>query len=213
MTDPLFAGCDRAARASSCPATYFNPRTPCGVRPCANPPESTQEQFQSTHPLRGATSAFRTQQSSDFGFQSTHPLQGATAQNRPHSPRFRISIHAPLAGCDHALALNRGLRSYFNPRTPCGVRLITRLGVGQHTGFQSTHPLRGATGDIVQLFAEHFPFQSTHPLRGATRAEKHRPVYDQNFNPRTPCGVRPTMMFTFPFSKHFNPRTPCGVRP
>ena len=34
-----------------------------------------------------------------------------------------ISIHAPLAGCDvdsHELS---SLYAYFNPRTPCGVRL------------------------------------------------------------------------------------------
>ena len=57
----------------------------------------------------------------------------------------KISIHAPLAGCD-AKQL---------------------LGVGAY-GFQSTHPLRGATasahiaGDVAARF------QSTHPLRGAT---------------------------------------------
>ena len=33
-------------------------------------------------------------------------------------------------------------------------------------------------------------FQSTHPLRGATRNHPVFQVYRKNFNPRTPCGVR-----------------------
>ena len=78
-------------------------------------------------------------------------------------------------------------------------------------------------------------FQSTHPLRGATRytAQKHPNKW--NFNPRTPCGVRPDTFSnrvshspisihaplagcdTSPVTRYltisnFNPRTPCGVR-
>ena len=33
----------------------------------------------------------------------------------------------------------------FNPRTPCGVRPGRGAGREDHPGFQSTHPLRGAT--------------------------------------------------------------------
>ena len=34
-----------------------------------------------------------------------------------------------------------------------------------------------------------------------------------NFNPRTPCGVRRAVRRVKRFQDHFNPRTPCGVRP
>ena len=34
----------------------------------------------------------------------------------------------------------------------------------------------------------------------------------ENFNPRTPCGVRPFVPSSRCFVKNFNPRTPCGVR-
>ena len=64
---------------------YFNPRTPCGVRP---------EHF--------------------------------TLYDNP----FLISIHAPLAGCD-----------FVTVETPKGV-----------CGFQSTHPLRGATPSNARAF-------------------------------------------------------------
>ena len=122
---------------------------------------------------------------------------------------------------------------YFNPRTPCGVRLIRPQRCRSRWTFQSTHPLRGATlnsaskGAILQ-------FQSTHPLRGATAfispllaffiISIHAPLAgcDQslrrlrpqarNFNPRTPCGVRPVPYMETPPPLNFNPRTPCGVR-
>ena len=37
-------------------------------------------------------------------------------------------------------------------------------------GFQSTHPVRGAT-ETVEVMAYQWPFQSTHPVRGATDTE------------------------------------------
>ena len=59
-------------------------------------------------------------------------------------------------------------RNDFNPRTPCGVRLSI--------------PARRA------IMAG---FQSTHPLRGATRPDYRQSAFSPDFNPRTPCGVRP----------------------
>ena len=77
----------------------FNPRTPCGVRPV---PESTS----------GSASLF----------QSTHPLRGATSRSPPPRWGSGISIHAPLAGCDHDNPPSAATPLNFNPRTPCGVR-------------------------------------------------------------------------------------------
>ena len=78
-------------------------------------------------------------------------------------------------------------------------------------------------------------FQSTHPARGATPHVGQRPVQQaisihapregcdrlylmalfgtyNNFNPRTPRGVRPLIMDAFIANANFNPRTPRGVR-
>ena len=127
----------------------FNPRTPCGVRPAwaVQLPCPAQisihaplagcdsaavchagqaAEFQSTHPLRGATLPVQ-QRLAAYGFQSTHPLRGATPRQIAEGIVQRISIHAPLAGCD---------RSFFR---------TTSL----YVSFQSTHPLRGATGSYV----------------------------------------------------------------
>ena len=81
----------------------------------------------------------------DDEFQSTHPLRGATRHLFPSLQIFLISIHAPLAGCDRSGRTSRSRQAHFNPRTPCGVR--------------------------------------PSPCR--------RPLRRQDFNPRTPCGVRP----------------------
>ena len=56
-------------------------------------------------------------------------------------------------------------------------------------------------------------FQSTLSLRRATvRRIKHFP-FSVNFNPRSPCGERPTLPGPAMVWMDFNPRSPCGERP
>ena len=122
----------------------FNPRTPCGVR-----------RRRSGKPAK------------KYSFQSTHPMRGATTVDNGHLMTIPISIHAPHAGCD-----GKGfssLLSYtdFNPRTPCGVRQLSLKRCSRRVEFQSTHPMRGAT-KLRQHHASIKLFQSTHPMRGAT---------------------------------------------
>ena len=62
----------------------------------------------------------------------------------------KISIHAPLAGCDWDLA-----------------DLSLRLHISIHA------PLAGCDSGFGDFMAEEFAFQSTHPLRGAT-AKAHK---------------------------------------
>ena len=204
------AGCDSAA-TSLVGCTYnFNPRTPCGVRlDSAYAALSGLEEFQSTHPLRGATSARpRTCQSSTISIHA--PLAGCDTLTAAVAKAGDISIHAPLAGCDARRGRRHFTRRHFNPRTPCWVRLKPS-GKGQGTGqFQSTHPLRGATTTVIQCRCTQ-GFQSTHPLRGATRKMRAR-MRAKNFNPRTPCGVRLLLLSSGCLPSYFNPRTPCGVR-
>ena len=45
--------------------------------------------------------------------------------------------------------------------------------------------------------------------RFAGRATRN---HQRHFNPRTPCGVRPPSRRKRPYRLYFNPRTPCGVR-
>ena len=149
------------------------------------------------------------------GFQSTLPVRGATT----------VTELCEWSNC------------YFNPRSPCGERLIWLRPWGFTLIFQSTLPVRGATyvfGNILSG-AKHFNprspcgerrrgyagvthctagFQSTLPVRGATRTidKSSKPVTD--FNPRSPCGER-LFYFRrfFQPNYYFNPRSPCGERP
>ena len=57
---------------------------------------------------------------------------------------------------------------YFNPRAPCGARRGLYFKQGNITGFQSTHPSRGATFCVI-LMGYAVLFQSTRPMRGATQ--------------------------------------------
>ena len=110
-----------------------------------------------------------------------------------------VSIHAPPARCDTSRVFPLFRLICFNPRTPCEVRLVIPVGLESKAGFQSTHPLRGATlnnrhSPLSELVSIHAPparcdidvgtickfgtkFQSTHPLRGATCRYNINPVY------------------------------------
>ena len=139
--------------------------------------------------MRGATS--RRLLSGQAGqFQSTHPMRGATYLNWMVLPDFFD----------------------FNPRTPCGVRLTRRYCKYRIAQFQSTHPMRGATlqnqrlldAQGISIHAPHAGCDMTDMATGCCASE--------NFNPRTPCGVRQIRLMFRCFLADFNPRTPCGVR-
>ena len=168
-------------------------------------------------------------------FQSTHPVWGATSLKAKRVIGHLISIHAPRVGCDKA----GGMSALVDME------------------FQSTHPVWGATRN-KSTKNNRLEFQSTHPVWGATAVQAAERHGNQDFNPRTPCGVRLiSSMEIFLLSKisihaprvgcdfhewchtpharpisihaprvgcdtqvtenglyvrHFNPRTPCGVR-
>ena len=72
--------------------------------------------------------------------------------------------------------------------------------------------MRGAT--IVDYLHRDTIRISIHaPHAGCDARMQGRRDFTQNFNPRTPCGVRPTIRQTQSWrTYYFNPRTPCGVR-
>ena len=167
--------------------------------------------FRSTHPVRGATSSLqRTRSSATISIHAPRagcdPGRCATEMGVPrisiHAPRAGcdqndgsncdnavISIHAPRAGCDRSAGGNSATVLYFDPRTPCGVRLKPFSPKQRRLIFRSTHPVRGATTEECALLF--------HPA---------------HFDPRTPCGVRRLLLTHALLEYHFDPRTPCGVR-
>ena len=133
---------------------YFNPHSPCGERRTTCSQDTRAPSISIHTPLAGSDLSVRLKQLRLNPFQSTLPLRGATSTTarapvkssnfNPHSPcgerrihpslrqqKLCISIHTPLAGSDR-----------LHP--PC---LAGRE-------FQSTLPLRGATLNFV--FGVHF---------------------------------------------------------
>ena len=75
--------------------------------------------------------------------------------------------------------------SYFNPRTPRGVRLVDANGRIVTSIFQSTHPVRGATS--VHVITQVFLVISIHAPREGCDATACNPTpSSSHFNPRTP---------------------------
>ena len=125
----------------------FNPRAPYGARPYMTCLKMPWLRFQSTRPIRGATTA-RKADIRPLSFQSTRPIRGATAgAGIGPAAQDAISIHAPHTGRDSLNFLSiskvcefqstRPIRGatckgggatvhggYFNPRAPYGARLI-----------------------------------------------------------------------------------------
>ena len=116
-------GCDTAQHFTKRQVQNFNPRTPYGMRPYSNfSSRSPSLIFQSTHPLRDATAFVVTPFTAPSIFQSTHPLRDATEV-------IAMSNRIPIFQSTHPLrdATKEGLshdkdNSYFNPRTPYGMR-------------------------------------------------------------------------------------------
>ena len=111
-------------------------------------------------------------------FQSTHPLRGATDAFDRLNAECCISIHAPLAGCDGmSLSLSRRTFSYFNPRTPCGVRppttfcsrVPTNFNPRTPCGVRLEHPSKSVLPTRISIHA---------PLAGCDRNVRAHKVQD-----------------------------------
>ena len=78
--------------------------------------------------------------------------------------------------------------------------------------FQSTLPVWGATRLSLELGRVHFI--SIHaPRVGSDCTASRRPLHPGYFNPRSPCGERPSIAKLWSSVTYFNPRSPCGERP
>ena len=146
--------------------------------------------FQSTRPMRDATSLLTAipstsnisihashagrdpvalTRSSSLLFQSTRPMRDATNTNSRQSHHDAISIHASHAGRDEGVRYTTSsLNVNFNPRVPCGTRLVCGV-ICLGVSFISIHASHaGRDGSFAPLKVLIFQFQSTRPMRDAT---------------------------------------------
>ena len=146
----------------------FNPRAPCGARRVPSAREKSIVTFQSTRPVRGATlsvaipegfisvSIHAPRAGRDYGKEMRcaallrfNPRAPCGARRVAALSRYvagRVSIHAPRAGRDPSSPMSHRIRHSFNPRAPCGARLRCCVIRSAELMFQSTRPVRGATG-------------------------------------------------------------------
>ena len=168
----------------------FNPRTPCGVRLHQQACCRSFLPISIHAPRVGCDAQIYWLKNRKPRFQSTHPVWGATkmggrggSSGGDFNPRTPCGVRLEGERC-------LALQSHFNPRTPCGVRLdsVKRSGV---SGVISIHAPRVGCDSAAQSLRLKFgQFQSTHPVWGATIGAGRSKSRNDNFNPRTPCGVR-----------------------
>ena len=138
-------GCDRYCLRVLLVLSHFNPRTHRGVRRIEYRDIENKEKFQSTHPSWGATVCkdFNYADSKNFN-PRTHrgvrlrnlylhisipkisihaPIVGCDQNKLDAFRDLVISIHAPIVGCDQTPPKYLSATDYFNPRTHRGVRL------------------------------------------------------------------------------------------
>ena len=124
-------------------------------------------------------------------FQSTRPIRGATTNCSTPSMRLDyFNPRAPYGARPIYTSSPYSAATDFNPRAPYGARLIV-----SHDGsrvlyeFQSTRPIRGAT---LLLFCSRYPFDiSIHaPHTGRDVAPNAIKPMPMDFNPRAPYGAR-----------------------
>ena len=111
-------GSDLRRRDTCRSGEHFNPRSPCGERQFVGSELLFASEFQSTLPVWGATRGRGRITEGAGVFQSTLPVWGATAPRR----------------------LSRPKAAYFNPRSPCGERLIASLQSSQIRHFNPRSP-------------------------------------------------------------------------
>ena len=216
--------------------SYFNPRAPYGARRAAgnhrelagdisiHAPHTGRDkrgllsqveatEFQSTRPIRGATSAHSWQRYSAHLFQSTRPIRGATNQFLHAGLEIAISIHAPHTGRDAEVGARHISRRYFNPRAPYGARRWVR---NQHKtegriSIHAPHTGRDMAQDGIRR--EYMPISIHAPHTGRDLHGGVGPGQRMDFNPRAPYGARRIQMRILrKNSLDFNPRAPYGAR-
>ena len=192
--------------------TDFNPRAPYGARPVNGVYPGFQHRFQSSRPIRGATTdntvnpqlfiisilaphtgrdlkEFSDSRRDQTAFQSSRPIRGATGRRNKQGVSSRFQSSRPIRGA------TAGLERY----------LYLRL-------FQSSRPIRGATFALSRPCGNDV-FQSSRPIRGATGVKVLLRYFLTNFNPRAPYGARRRIIvITGAPGTDFNPRAPYGAR-
>ncbi len=126
--------------------------------------------------------------------------------------QFGVSIHAARVGRDVGSDQHFAGLVAFQSTRPVWAATPRRTTDNAHRKFQSTRPVWAATDGSRRQAGE--MRVSIHAARvGRDRRRRGRRGRDGCFNPRGPCGPRPSGPRCFSSAARFNPRGPCGPRP
>ena len=131
---------DRSCRTAKARGRYFNPRPPCGGRHTPHRPPSGNSHFNPRPPCGGRLGV--RVDLTLFSPISIHvPRVEDDLRIYEEIAVFGISIHVPRVEDDVGSTDSPFLRTYFNPRPPCGGRHRAININGTPRGFQSTSPV------------------------------------------------------------------------
>ena len=174
-------------------------------------PEMVSAPFQSTRPVWGATFVGRsTITQSTISIHA--PRVGRDLFNAVHAVHLRnFNPRAPCGARRFCTPLPPS-NSYFNPRAPCGARPRRRPVYSPIITFQSTRPVWGATLDMpeaLRLFviSIHAPRVGRDLQRDVAFAPDDISIHAPRVG-RDAIGIQ-----TARIEADFNPRAPCGARP
>ena len=167
---------------------------------------------------------------SSASFQPTLPLRGATWESSPTSGC--AGCFNPRSPCGERRLLQDSLvrLAQFQPTLPLRGATLCQAQHLDPFAFQPTLPLRGATVRHCSIglddsVSTHAPlagsdhggvgvglgigqFQPTLPLRGATCTPERPQPPTRCFNPRSPCGERPSLRAASFHTEWFQPTLP-----
>ena len=197
-----------------CGAGYFNPRAPYGARlvPCYGDTPAAAV-FQSTRPIRGATSGNNRLKLGKQNFNPRAPYGARLIFSASLVPCYGISIHAPHTGRDPSGQFGYSSTTNFNPRAPYGARLcclaadgcVSRISIhAPHTGRDYQYSADDVVSNFISIHAPHtgrdrlifpasvkpFPISIHAPHTGRDSTIITTTFRGFNFNPRAPYGAR-----------------------
>ena len=189
----------------------FNPRAPCGARRFRVITELKELMISIHAPHAGRDLIVHEQNPHTLVISIHAPHAGRDLSQYEYHHHEGISIHAPHAGRDELSPLCDNLPYNFNPRAPCGARLLQSGYQSQPEKFQSTRPMRGATGNL--LTDELLTSISIHaPHAGRDFSPDMNARCLTNFNPRAPCGARRLALGTDSGGGHISIHAPHAGR-
>ena len=149
------------------PGAFQSTRPLRGATSCLSTCWKTHQTFQPTRPLRGATLATEGRTIAVDPFQPTRPLRGATLASFRTPPWELFQPTRPLRGATGEETLGRTQQNISTHAPLAGRDPRATPTHPAPSRFQPTRPLRGATSPTRES-ATLGRFQSTRPLRGAT---------------------------------------------